>query len=292
MVIPGQKEGISRTPEQREYRAKVLVRGIFDRNDIAVTTTDHRIPLTDEQRAKIDTVWEPFARKGYFPGPLVRVQSYDLDADGRLVIVFGKTDYKEFLGTRDMKSRMEYGYDHIANPLVTSSVILTADNKILIARRGSGVDQPGEIDAIGGHIDPEKDLDGNGNIDIFKAAIKEVAEETGLLGSEIKEVKCFGLTYEYRNVSHVAASFGMKTGLSSGEILKRKAEELDVVVADIDKIPGGGDEEYILKILNDNYPLVEPEARITIALARIWVASDPQRLHLLGKKLFMKKEEI
>lgn len=56
------------------------------------------------------------------------------------MIVFGKTDYKEFLGTRDMNSRMKYGYDRIANPLVTSSVILTFDNKILFAKRGSGVD--------------------------------------------------------------------------------------------------------------------------------------------------------
>lgn len=65
-----------------EYRAKVLVRGIFGPSDIAVTTTDHRIPLTDRQRAKIDKVWEPFAQKGYFPGPLVKVQSYDLDDKG------------------------------------------------------------------------------------------------------------------------------------------------------------------------------------------------------------------
>lgn len=277
---------------QNEYRAKVLVRGIFDRNDIVITTTGQRIPLTDGQRVKIDKVWEPFAQKGYFPGPLVRVQSYDLDTDGRLVIVFGKTDYKEFLGTRDMRTRMKYGYDHIANPLVTSSVILTSDNKILIARRGSGVDQPGEIDAIGGHIDPEKDLDENGNIDIFKAAIREVTEEAKLQEDEIDEIRCFGLTYEYRNVSHIAASFGMKTSRSSAEILNRKAEEIRVVAADIDKIPGGGDEEYILNVLKSNYPDVEPEARVTIALARIWHTPDPQRLHLLRKKLFMRKEEI
>lgn len=86
-------------------------------HDIVVTTTDHRIPLTDEQRAKIDKVWEPFAQKGYFPGPLVRVESYDLDVDGRLAIVLGRTDYKEFLGTRDRQSRIEHGYDRIANPL-------------------------------------------------------------------------------------------------------------------------------------------------------------------------------
>lgn len=63
------------------------------------------------------------------------------------------------------------------------------------------------------------------------------------------------------------------------------------MVADIDKIPGGN-EKHILNVLKNNHPDVEPEARITIALARIWVASDPKRMHLLGTKLFMRKEEI
>lgn len=274
---------------QIENKAKILVKGLFDPQDITITTTDHRIPLTPGQHTVIENVWGNEGKK-YFDGPLVRVNSYNLTPEGKLSIVLGRTSYKEFLGTRDKASRIRYSYDHIANPLLASAVVITSDNKILISKRGQDGDLPGEIDALGGHIDPQEDVDENGNIDIFKAVKRETREETGLNEDEIDEIKCLGLTYQYRNVSHVTASFALTTKLSSTEILARKAEEITVIAADLDKIPHEGSEEYILKILGENYPNIEPEARVTVALARMWKANPHDSR--LKKKQYRTKDEI
>ncbi len=270
-----------------EHKAKILISGVFEPGDIKVTMSGHRLSLPHNLAQKVESEWASKAAKGWFPGPLIKVDSYNLTPDGQLSLTFGNTDYKEFLGTSDKQSRKKYGLDNIANPLVTSTAIVTADNKMLISQRGAGTHQAGNIDAIGGHINPQKDLKEDETVDLYKAAEREVAEEAKLELNEMDEIHCLGLIYNYADTSHFAAPFVIKTYLSSNEILKRGAEEIDLIVVDPERIPDSDSEDYVLNVLHSNFPKVDPEARITIALTRRWLSHKP-----LEKRLYRSRDQI
>ncbi|MCX6785483.1 MAG: NUDIX domain-containing protein [Candidatus Komeilibacteria bacterium] len=269
--------------EDYKNKAKLLVKGEFSPADIEIKMTDHRLALTDEQLEQIEKVWAQAAAKGFSAGPLARVEDYQLTPEGKLAITFGQTDYKEFLGTRDQASLRKYGYDHIANPLVTSSVIITGDNKLLIARRET-IEQKGDMDAIGGHIDPEKDLGADGKIDIFAAAKREVSEEAGLNNDEMRQIKCLGLSYQYADLSHLAASFAVKTNLTYEELKKRRQNEIILIEVSPERLPDSENEDYVMAVLKEAYPNVDREARITIALARQWLKGEKHKPKILRSK--------
>src|SRR3989344_4101060 len=88
-----------------ENKAKVLVKGVFRPGDIEVTMSGQVYQPPPELLKKIDQTWEPNARRGFFPGPLVRMDDYDLTPEGKLQITLGRTNYKDFLGTRDRETR-------------------------------------------------------------------------------------------------------------------------------------------------------------------------------------------
>lgn len=277
-----------REGKETEHKAKILVLGEFDRSDIVTEMIDREMPKNPELTEKIEEAWAPKAARGWFPGPLVRVEKFQLTPEGKLELTFGKTNFKEYTGSRDLESLRKYGVENIANPLSISSVLITADNKMMIAQKVQG-DAAGSIDAIGGYVNPKEDLDlENEKIDIFKTAIREITEETAVQPEEIKELRCLGLSYEYAGLCHFVISFAMRTDLSSEEVKKRMGEdkEINVLAVDPEKIPDSDNQNYVMNLLLERYPNVEPDGRVTIALSRKYLSGkyyDKKVLRLMEK---------
>jgi|SRR3989344_5460373 len=259
--------------KEKEHKAKVLVLGEFHNGDIVAELIGREMPKNPELTAQIEEIWAPKAAKGYFPGPLVRLEKFNLTPDGKLTLTLGKTDFKEYVGSRSLDSLRKYGVENIANPLGASSVLITADNKLVIAQKVQG-DAAGSIDAIGGYVDPRKDTDPKtGEIDLFNTATREVLEETGMKSGEISDIQCLGLSYEYAGLCHFIASFVLKTQLSSEEIKRRVGDkEITVMIVNPELIPNSDNTDYVMKVLLERYPNVEPDGRITIALARKYLS--------------------
>lgn len=257
------------TPREIENKAKILVMGNFGEDEIETEMTDRGMPENPESRRKIEEEWASKAKPGWFVGPLVRLENFNLTLEGKLSLTLGRTDFKEYVGSRDLESLRKYGYEGISSPLSTSTAIITSDGRMIIAQRVSG-DASGSIDTIGGYVDPEKDVDQKGKIDIFQAARREITEETGINESEITEMCCLGLSYEYTGLCHPVASFVIKTPLTAEEIKGRRHEEIEIIVVEPEKIPDSDNEDYVLNLLRRHYPYIEPDGRVTIALARRW----------------------
>lgn len=282
MVETGERE-----PEI-ENRAKLLVRGVFGPEEIEVQMTGRGMPENVELRERTEEIWAPKAARGWFPGPLVRVDSFELTPEGKLSLIVGKTDFEEYTGSRDLESLRKYGYEGISNPLSVSCALITADGKMLVAQRISG-DAADSIDVIGGYVHPEKDFDDErGAVDIFKAARREVWEEAEVGPDEILEIWCLGLSYEYAGLCHPVASFLVKTSLTSGEVKERKSSEVDIITVEPERTPtSDSGHGYVMKLLRERYPHVEPDGRITIGLARRWLSGKQHE-----KKVVRTKDQI
>lgn len=260
------------SPKEVENKAKVLVIGTFGPDDIAIETTDRRIVCGQELEQKIENEWAPKADKGWFAGPLVRLEEFDLSTDGKLSLILGRTDFKEYIGLRDLKSLRRFGYEGLANPLSTSSVLVTSDQKIIVIQKLRG-DASGSIDVLGGYVHPEKDIDPTTKeLSIFKAAKREITEESGVEENEISQVWCLGLSYEYADLCHPVVSFVAQTSLSSEEIKRRQTSEVEIIVVEPERVSKSESTEYVADMLRDHYPNIEPDGRVSIALARRWLS--------------------
>lgn len=260
-----------------EHKAKVLIIGIFTPEDIEIIETGKSISFGHDVRQRIEETWIPLEKKGYFPGPLMHLNSATLSPKGKLVLSTGETNFKEYTGTRSLEA-LRTG-EQMANPLSASTTVITKDNKLIIAQRKKG-DAPQSIDAIGGYVHPTKDKTDKGKMDVFQTAYRELMEETGISTEHIEEIVCLGLAYEYAGLCHPNLSFAVKTSLTSEEVLKLKNEEIDICVVDADKLPEDTNTKFVLKFLREKYPFVEPDGRITIALTRKWAKGTiyPKRI--------------
>ncbi|MBI4100242.1 hypothetical protein HY439_00675 [Candidatus Microgenomates bacterium] len=257
-----------------ENKAKMLVTGVFGPEDVVVEMTHRRMPKNPELEKKIEEEWAPKAALGWFPGPCSRLEDFDLK-DDKLILTVGDTDFREYTGSRDLATFRQYGFKCVSNPISASSVIVTCDGKIIIGQKISG-DALGSIDAVGGYVHPEKDADSQGVVDIFKAARREIIEETPISEDEISQLLCLGVSYEYTGLCHPVVSFIAVTPLTSDEIKNRESEELRLIAVEPEKVPDSSDEHYVQDVLKKHYPHIEPDGRISIALARRWMSGKTQ----------------
>lgn len=143
-----------------------------------------------------------------FAGPQYRLSKYEILADGRMKLALGPTDYREFIGTnaeagKDSvwleelysrgKTRYNDGNAFFSNALAICSVVITADEKIIIGLRSDKVaEYPRCWHTIGGHPDPKPFLPAR-KIDLFKAMEEEIEEELLVDKEEISSIRLSGL---------------------------------------------------------------------------------------------------
>lgn len=246
-----------------------MVVGEFGPKDLVVEYTGRKFEPAADLAEQIEKKW---AKLGWKRNDnLARLETYGLE-EGKLVLTLGETDGKRYVGARDFEYLRKYGFDGIANVLAVSSVVQTADGKILVAKRQKG-DAVGAIDGIAGNVSPGEDL--------FAAAMREVEEETGIDVNELKDGRVIGLVYEYgKDLCHPVMGFVFKTDLTAEQVMSRKTDEEIKVVA-LDK------DEFVSVLLDEKQPM-EPDGRLVMQLAR--------RILIRGmtyeKQLLLKPDQI
>jgi hypothetical protein len=131
-----------------------------------------------------------------FDGPLVRLVSWSKKR-GRLRLRLQPTTYREYIGTNLRAPSLPP--EKRADPLGNSALVRTADGKIVLGRRSGKVFRyAGRIHCIGGHIEPQNNVEG-GRLDTFAAIIDEVTEELNVEREQVADVVCCGLVRDAVN---------------------------------------------------------------------------------------------
>jgi len=143
-------------------------------------------------RGEIERVWMMMGQKPavhLFDGPMCRLESFSADSK-ELRMVLSETSYKSFAGTNMHNPQFgtQYGESAMANPLGISVALISADGLLTMGRRNERVAYyPGRIHPFAGALEPEDGLE------VFAAVGRELDEELGLAGEELREAKCLGM---------------------------------------------------------------------------------------------------
>jgi 8-oxo-dGTP pyrophosphatase MutT (NUDIX family) len=174
--------------------------GPFARDRVVSTFDGLRMATNAETRALIEAAWisreaEASARgQLLFAGPMCRLHALSV-RDDELALSFGPTNYRELVGTNlshpEFGSR--FGDEFLSNGTGVCAAIETVDHKLVVQRRGARVfEHPGRLHVCGGAVEPQSNS-GNAVADPFATIEREMAEELGILPSEITEMRCLGL---------------------------------------------------------------------------------------------------
>ncbi len=266
----------------------LLVSGVFGPDDIETRLSDGYLSPHPEITSVIESNWAPKAAKGWKPLHLFHLNSFELQGN-KLNIGFLRTNGKDFIGGSNWQTWKSHGLgldlEQIPNVLVTSTVLITSDNKMMVQERGASAHQSGNIDALGGHIDPKSDVY-NGRVDVFFSARRELMEETGLNPDEITSIQGLGLIYNFSDTSHYAMPFVARTPLKAQQVLSRirdneETQQVHLLPVDVEGYERNNP-NHVTNIIRGRLPQVDPEARLTIALAR----RHQQQCSALNKQYF------
>lgn len=191
-----------------------MVCGRFPRHRFHVFSIDAPRETTPEIEAAIAIEWtrqtERAAREDriLFNGDLFRyvahvvrpftaasIAGFGKEDDGLFELTVGPTCYRDFVGTNlfNRHRAAEWGLHRFANPVGTTTTILTADGLICYGRRSRRVAyHAGHVHTFGGALEAE-DRDDSGAIDAFGAVARELHEELGLRRGDLRDFLCVGL---------------------------------------------------------------------------------------------------
>jgi 8-oxo-dGTP pyrophosphatase MutT (NUDIX family) len=179
-----------------------VVAGVFGPEAIDTHWSARRRGSTPALEQVIARVWEEALRQAQaqgrelFAGPLCRLDEARVE-DGRLRLFLSPTDYREYLGTNHNREEVrrllgEREPEALANPLAVCAAVRTADGRLLIGRRSPRtMSHPGWWHVPAGHVDDRHVHDGR--VDVVRAMLDEVVEETGVEESEVQSCVCIGL---------------------------------------------------------------------------------------------------
>lgn len=178
----------------------LLTLGPFPRHRVRCSLGQEPIASNDETRRFIAEAWDARLKiaetRGQllFPGPMCGLRAWRVDA-GDLVLEFGATDYREFVGTNLAHPEIgdRYGDAYLANGSGVCATVATSDGKLLVQRRSRSVyEHPGMLHVCGGALNPVT-VDGRPTADPFAVMTREIEEELGIGADRIAEMDCLGL---------------------------------------------------------------------------------------------------
>lgn len=122
--------------ELRRNKTKILVQCKLRPENIDCFYSLDRIQFSDSERSFIDKVWniEVNEKPAIFDGKLFHVNKQEF-LQSRLTIHTTLSSFKEWVGTKSMKSNTEFALIQVVRPLSVGSMIVTSDNKWIIGRR-------------------------------------------------------------------------------------------------------------------------------------------------------------
>jgi hypothetical protein len=156
--------------------------------------------LDATQQAAVEAAWlAAGARPGVylFDGSLCRLESFHADADG-LRLALSATTYKAFMGTNGAHPEWAdtHGPHALANPLGTSVALRSSDGHLVFGRRSQAVAlYPGCAHPFGGTM--EIPAPGTA-VDIIAEAARELAEEVGVAGDDLVDLRAIALMEDLR----------------------------------------------------------------------------------------------
>jgi 8-oxo-dGTP pyrophosphatase MutT (NUDIX family) len=214
---------------------RIHVVGEFAASQVHCTAVPATRRIEPEVEALIDTAWhDVLARPGVklYDGPISRLERFDLAGD-QLHLQLSQTSYRIFVGTNLYHPELadRFGPEVMANPVGVSTVLATADGKLLFGQRNASVAYyPRRTHPFAGSLEPRD------NCDIFAAARRELREELALSESDLGELTLLGLV-EDRLIRHPELIFSVTTLLTETELITQmdRAEHHDTVAIPADR---------------------------------------------------------
>jgi len=185
------------------FEFQVLSKGAYSRETLRVQYIGQqgRLPISDVVEADLREKWsqhESWTReRGFEPRNEVMLRYVDHEIDeesGTLTLLLGLTDYREFVCTRSVEFFAPRNRVELANPLGTSAVVVTSDNRILCGRRPLNANiNPGRYFLVGGFMTPNDIKAGSS---LFDGILREIEEETDIPTSSHLFTTCVGIVYD------------------------------------------------------------------------------------------------
>lgn len=196
-----------------EYPTKVVARGSFVQADIVVEHVT--LPnLPRDIAAIVESSWaEELARNPRATSGELLVAAALEEADGKLLLRCGRSDYRNFMGTTSSETVQEE-YRHRAIGML--AVTTTVDRYVLLGVRSPTIDWPLLRHVVpAGRLRPIEQ-------DPYTGVRAEFTEELGLEQKDLLELQCIGVVADQTlgrlNFEFV---FRARTSLSAREVLKR-----------------------------------------------------------------------
>lgn len=184
----------------RRRKFKILVQGNYSQADVVVAYIDEPMKKTPKLEELIEKVWEEQRRRAekrqtiLFAGDLCRLIDYG-ERDGKLYLTFGKTDYKELMGTNIAYPviREILGEQYMSNGTGLSAAIRTSDERLVLGQRSETLaEEAGYYHVCGGHLCPARHI-WQGRLDPFSAVADGIEQEFGVAKRRISNTVCLGL---------------------------------------------------------------------------------------------------
>lgn len=170
-------------------------------------------PAPDSMHEHATALFRKFSagRAEAYDGTLVGLKKLQTENE-TLILTGSEVRFSDYLATRDPFHPEEWPR---ANPLGTTSVLVTSDNNVLVSVRSLNAEQnPGGLYFVGGF----SEFSERGDFDIFDNACREIEEETGLdLSVVLREITLRGIDYD-TEYSHPEAFFTGRLNISSAEL--------------------------------------------------------------------------
>jgi 8-oxo-dGTP pyrophosphatase MutT (NUDIX family) len=209
---------------------ELLAFGPFDETATTCRWSDAAVPFSTRQIEEIDRRWNQSLRaaqadgRDLFAGSMARLTFWRVE-ERSLLLEFGPTDYREFVGTNLNPERR--ADDPRADPLGVSIAILTTDRKLILQRRSQTVfEHPGFFHVCGGNVEPV-DVPQGGP---FATARRELAEEFSLPAAAIPTIAGFAIGVNRRNRKPEFLTCA-EVDASSARLLETESREHQAVVA-------------------------------------------------------------
>lgn len=201
----------------------IHLKGSFQEDDIVLHDINLKKSYSDRVQALIDSEWEKVSADKdtfIFNGAVSCLEKFEL-ADNKLHIHYYESDYKSYYATNIKNSKVLSDKSEFANTLAVCTVVETADETIIVGKRGKHLAEGTSLWHVpGGTLEyyPEKV---NHPFDVMR---KELLEELNL--TSISSMTCLGFG---ENMNYKKPEFLLftTTSLTSEEVASNLANASD-----------------------------------------------------------------
>lgn len=156
-----------------------------------------------------------------FDGVIHLMTAWSL-AGGVFTASFQATDFKSYLYWRDMGFPASEGAVSAPRDCFGAALIRSSEGDVIFGRQRAGNINAGLLYPPGGFIDP-RDVSASGALNIDASIWREIAEETGLGGAELRHVPGYKIAFASPLVS-IAAEY--RSHLAAGALRQRILDHL------------------------------------------------------------------